>query len=137
MIGDDLAAALPELRAQAESLMVDTCTVTFVDGTTWDEDSGTSVPNVVTVYSGKCRVQRSGAMSPRESSTATGYEVGIDAIVAQLPLSATGLKRGHTLTVDAVGSISDPDLVGVKATVQSNLAKTHATKRTLVCEEVK
>jgi hypothetical protein len=132
VIGEDLAAALPELRAQAESLMVDTCTVTYIDGTTWDEDAGASVPNVVTVYSGKCRVQRSGAMSPREASTGTGYEVGIDAIVAQLPLSATGLKRGHTLTVN---TSQDPDLVGVKATVQSNLAKTHATKRTLVCEE--
>lgn len=129
------ASAVLAGRAAAESMMVDACTVTYVDGSTWDEDAGASVPNVVTVYSGKCRVQRSGAMSPRESSTATGYEVGIDAIVAQLPLSALGIKRGHEFTVTAVGSISDPDLVGVKATVQSNLAKTHATKRTLVCEE--
>jgi hypothetical protein len=126
------ASAVAAGRAIAESLMVDTCTVTYIDGTTWDENAGASVPNVVTVYSGKCRVQRSGAMSPREASTGTGYEVGIDAIVAQLPLSATGLRRGQTLTVD---TSQDPDLVGVKATVQANLAKTHATKRTLVCEE--
>ena len=28
MIHDDIAAALPELRAHAESLMVDSCTIT-------------------------------------------------------------------------------------------------------------
>lgn len=138
MLGADIAAALPELRAHAESLMVDSATVRRIDPdnpTTTDPVTLEEVPNYVTVWSGPCRVQRSGALSQQETSPG-GYEFGVGSILAQLPLSATGIVRGDTLTVTAVGDISDPDLVGVVTTVQANLTKTHATKRTLVCEEV-
>lgn len=35
MIGEDIEAALPELRAQAESLMRSRCTIERHDGSTW------------------------------------------------------------------------------------------------------
>ena len=56
--------------------------------------------------------------------------------IAQLPLSATGIPRGARVTVTAIGDTTDPDLLGLVATVRANLTKTHPTKRTLVCEEV-
>ena len=137
---DDVAAALPELRAHAESLMVDTCRVRRVDPanpTTLDPDSLAEVPNYLPddVYTGPCRIQRSGALAP-QAQVAGGFEFGVNAIVAQLPLSATGIHGGDRLTVAAIGTTTDPDLLGLVATVQTNLTKTHPTKRTLVCEEV-
>jgi hypothetical protein len=135
MLGWDVAAALPELRAQAESLMVDTVAVERQDGTTLDPVTLEEVPAWTSVYSGKARVQRSGALSPRDD-VAGGYEFPVGSLIVQAPLSAVGVVEGDRVTVTAVASVSDPDLVGVVATVKGNLAKTHATKRTLVCEEV-
>ena len=135
MIGDDIAAVLPELRREAESLMVDTLVVEHQTGTTVDPDSLAEVPTFSEVYSGKGRIQRSGALSPSDQ-VAGGFEFGIGTPLAQLPLSATGIRKGDRVTVTAVGPLTDPDLLGIVATVQANLTKTHPTKRTLVCEEV-
>ena len=136
-LGDDIAAALPDLRAHAESLMQDRVLVEHVTGTEPEPDPVTleTVYIYETVYEGKGRVQRSGQLSPHES-VAGEVEFGVNALMVQLPLSALGIKKGHRVTVTAVDPGSDPDLLGLVATVQANLTKTHATKRTLVCEEV-
>jgi hypothetical protein len=132
---DAISAELPGLRAEAESLMVDTLTVEAPDGTTLDPDTLEEVPAWASLYAGPGRIQRPGALSPRED-VAGGYEFGVKAVLAQLPLSATGITAGARVTVTALGPDSDPDLLGLVATVQANLTKTHPTKRTLVCEEV-
>jgi len=134
--GDDIAAALPELRAHAESLMTDRVLVERATGTrSMDPDTLEMVDDYATVHEGAGRVQRSGQLSPHES-VAGEVEFGVNALMVQLPLSALGIKKGHRVTVTAVDPGSDPDLLGLVATVQANLTKTHATKRTLVCEEV-
>jgi len=135
MLGEDIAAHLPELRAHAESLMVDTLTVQRQSGTTIDADTLVEVPLVTTVHTGPGRVQRPGALSPQDQ-VAVGFEFSVRAILAQLPLSATGILEGDRVTVTAIGPLTDPDLLGLVATVRANLTKTHPTKRTLVCEEV-
>lgn len=136
MLNDAVAAELPYLRREAESLMVDALLVEHPTGeTTIDGDSLEEVPVYEDIYSGKGRVQRPGSLSPRED-VAGGFEFGIRAIIAQLPLSATGIVQGDRVTVTAVGPLTDPDLIGLVATVGANLTKTHPTKRTLVCEEV-
>lgn len=140
MLGHDIAAALPELRAQAESMMVDTCRVRRLDTDTPsvpDPDTLALVPNYLAddIYAGPCRIQRPGALSPREQVSG-GFEFDVRAVIAQLPLSATDIASGDHVEVTAIGPLTDPDLMGLVATVQANLAKTHPTKRTLVCQEV-
>lgn len=135
MIGHDIAAALPELRAHAESMMADTCRIRRPNGTTLDPETLEEVPNYLDVHTGPCRVQRSGALSPGESSPG-GYEFGVGAVLVQLPISVTGIRRGDVFDLTALGDVSDPALAGLTATVQADLTKSHATKRTLVCEEV-
>lgn len=143
MIHDDIAAALPELRAHAESLMVDSCTiarrrldedgepvremdpVTLELTDVWDE-----------VWSGRCRVQRPGAVMVGREPVVGGVEYGVEVIHVQVPLAALGVKTDDRVTITAVGAISDPDSVGMVLSVRTNQHKTHATKRTLVCEEV-
>lgn len=136
MLGDDIAAELPYLRAEAESLMVDTLLVEVLTGnTTTDPVTLAEVPEWAEVYAGPGRIQRPGALSPREQVSGA-YEFGVKSLLAQLPLSAVGIERGMRVTVTAVGPLTDLDLLDVVATVQANLSKTHPTKRTLVCEEV-
>lgn len=134
MLADDVAAELPFLRAQAESLMVDTVLVQVATGeTTIDPDTLAEVPAFSDVYSGPARIQRPGSLSPRDD-VAGAFEFNVEAVLAQLPLSAVGISYGMRLTVTAVGALSDPDLVGLVSTVRANLTKTHPSKRTLVCE---
>lgn len=143
MIHDDIAAALPELRAHAESLMVDSCTiarrrldedgepvremdpVTLELTDVWDE-----------VWSGRCRVQRPGAVMVGREPVVGGVEFNVETVHVQVPLAALGVKADDRVTITATGAISDPDSVGMVLSVRVNQHKTHATKRTLVCEEV-
>ena len=143
MIADDIAAALPELRAHAESLMVDSCTVTRrrldesgepvreMDPVTleltdvWDE-----------VYAGRCRVQRPGAVMVGREPVVGGVEYNVETVHVQVPLTVLGVKADDRVAITAVGAISDPDSAGMVLSVRVNQHKTHATKRTLVCEEV-
>ena len=99
------------------------------DPTTLEE-----VPVWATVHAGPGRVQRPGTQP--NDTVAGEIEFGVSTVLVQLPLSAAGIKRDHRVTVTAVGPQSDPDLLGLVATVKANLTKSHPTKRTLVCEEV-
>ena len=87
------------------------------------------------VYEGKARVQRPSSTSDH-AAEAGEYVFGVESLLAQLPIRVTGIQRRDRLTVTAIDPLSDPDLLGVVATVRANLTKTHPTKRTLICEEV-
>lgn len=143
MIHDDIAAALRELRAHALRLMVDSCAITRrrlgedgepvreMDPVTleltdvWDE-----------VYAGRCRVQRPGAVMVGREPVVGGVEYGVETVHVEVPLTVLGVKTNDRVTITAVGAISDPENLGLVASVRTNRHKTHATKRTLVCEEV-
>ena len=135
MLGEAISAALPELRAQAESMMADTVLVERANGgVTTDPVTLEETPTYDTVHTGPGRVQRPGT---QPSETVAGeVEFGVSLVYVQLPLSVTGIRRNDRVTVMALGPDSDPDLLGLVATVQANLTKSHPTKRTLVCEEV-
>jgi hypothetical protein len=131
-LGDDIAAALPELRAQAESLMVDTVKVERETGTTPDPVTLEEVPIWETVYEGKGRWQRPDTVAAEK--VAGEVEFGLNRTTIQLPMSAVGIVRGYRATCTV--SAYDPDLPGTKATVLAVPNKTHATMRRLLCEEV-
>lgn len=122
---DGIAAELPYLQAQAESLMVDTVLIERQSGTTIDPDTLAEVPAWSTVYEGKGRIQRAG--SQPTDSVSGGAEFGVGDFTTQLPVSITEPRRGDRVTVAA------RNIVG---TVNGTRDKTHETKRTLVCEEV-
>lgn len=142
MLAHEIAAALPLLRAEAEALMVD---AVLIEARVLDENGEpvrvmdpetlAYVDSWETVYEGKARVQRPGTTSDH-AADAGEFQYGVESVLVQLPLTAAGAKRSHRVTVTAIGPLSDPDLLGLVATVRANLTKTHPTKRTLVCEEV-
>ena len=123
--------------------MVDSCTITRrrLDGDgepvremdpvtleltdVWDE-----------VWAGKCRVQRPGAVMVGREPVVGGVEYNVETVHVQVPLTVLGVKADDRVTITATGAISDPDGLGMVLSVRVNQHKTHATKRTLVCEEV-
>lgn len=120
-----MAAAVRAGQLRAEALMVDTVLVERQTGTTTDPDTLAEVPVWTTVYDGPGRIQRAGAQ-PTDTVTG-GAEFGVGDFATQLPVTATGPRRGDRVTVAARA------IVG---TVKGTRDKTHETKRTLVCEEV-
>src|SRR5690348_3451506 len=63
MLGNDLAWALPQMQAQAESLMVDTCRIVAPGAaSSWDEVNGVwTTTEGALLYEGKCRVRQPAA----------------------------------------------------------------------------
>ena len=132
MLADDIAAVLPELRAQAESMMVDACKVEYVNGSAWDEGAGASVPTYAARYEGKCRVQTT--LTEPGAADAGEREWTVESFTVSLPMSATGFTVGDRVTVTAAAF--DPDLVNRVFSVTGLAYKTHMTARRLRVEEV-
>jgi uncharacterized protein DUF6093 len=122
--------ALLRGRAAAESLMVDTCVIRRIAGTSTDDNTGIETPTYATVYTGRCRVQQ-------RTASASAADVGEAALLMvhvelQLPMSVTGVLTGDKVTITA--SVYDPDLIGQVYLVKDLFAKTHATARRLGVE---
>ena len=125
------ASVLARGRAAAEALMVDTCTIRRITGSTTDPDTGVITPTYSTIYTGQCRVQQ-------QAASASGQETGeayalILPFVLQVPISVTGVRTEDQVTITA--SVHDPDLVNRMLLVKDLAHKTHATARRLGCTE--
>ena len=96
MIGDDLAAVLPELRAEAESRMRDTVTVRAVAGTEPDPLTGDDVVTYADepVYQGKCRVRIDSYAQPTTADSA-GSTVTSQSRQLHVPWDAPEILDGH------------------------------------------
>ena len=101
MLGADIAAALPGLRAQAESLMVDTCRIRRPIGQTTDPLSGESVPvyRVPDVYVGPCKVQDTGNQA-REVDSGSSLAT-LTSLEVHVPVSAESVAAGDFIEVGA------------------------------------
>ena len=132
MIVDDLATALPVLRAHAESLMQDTCVITDPVGGAWDEEtgSGSSGETPTPVYAGPCRVRMPRAGAGKADAGETAWPQA-DLIVS-LPISgSSAVKVGDIVQItyrphDAGSATDSYAVVGLHS-------QTHATSRRLAC----
>lgn len=134
MIGHDIAAALPELRAQAESMMITPCRISRTGTVTANPDTGADViiPGAK-VYAGGCKVQaREGQPQPAESGTAT---VIAQSLEVHVPASSGPYRKG-----DLVEILDRPD--GAAAVVERRFRveglhrKTWQTAQRLQVEEL-
>ena len=134
-LADAIAATLPELRAHAESMMVDTCTITRAStgAPVVDNNNGTVTPAApATIYAGPCRVQLPDAVEKAE-------EVGGDALSVQAAIISLPVAGSESVAVGDVVTVTnatfDADLSGVTYVVRGLHRKSHATSRRLRCEE--
>ena len=93
MLGHDVAAALPELRAHAESLLVDAGVLQRITGHTiradgWREDVW------ATHWSGPIRLRTLVVGSDRD---AAGQPVAVTRVQCSLPVSVTGVRVGDRI----------------------------------------
>ena len=131
----DVLAHLPAMRAEAESLMVDTVTFAAPGTETYDDTTGEYVTTPgATIYTGPCRVQvRSG--SPSDAAVGD-TEVVIDRLEIHVPVSAVDIPPSSVGTITAVGEASDPSLIGKQYRVLGTHAATFKTARRLPVELV-
>ena len=96
---EDVIGTLPFLRAQAESLMVDTCTITRPGEPVTDPESGVVSDSNTPVYSGVCKVQS------KDSSVATPDVAGASFVVVSrqvhIPAGVADVKNGDVIMVTA------------------------------------
>lgn len=99
MIGDAIAAALPELQAEAESLMTATCRIERRTGSQFDPVQNTDTATYSTVYEGVCRVRA-------DTSGAAEVLAGEQQVTAQayrclVPINAPEIRPHDRVTVTA------------------------------------
>jgi hypothetical protein len=123
------ASVLARGQAAAAAGMVDTCVIKHRTGDAMDPLSGTITPTYSTLYTGRCRVQQTQAAFSRP------HEAGEDFVLmarmdVQLPVAGTeGLHVDDEVTITAVGTGRDADLVGRVFLVHDLFHKTDATAR--------
>ena len=95
MIGDVITAALPILRANAESLMTDTCTIDR-ETSSWDEDEQETVTTWEAVVTTPCHFDPSGAAAQAVISAEAG---SLENPVVTVPHTVTGIQPDDRVTV--------------------------------------
>ena len=130
-LGADVAAILPHLQAQAESMMQDTCTVTRGGMDVFNPDTGQYEPAPgPLIYTGKCRIQSGGTQAANPE--AGGAVFTVEKPELQLPFGVS-LEVGDQAVID---SSVNPALVGVAYRVTGLGLKTHATSARYAVEVV-
>lgn len=127
MLGWDVEAALPALRAAAESLMTDTWRCSKGGVRVFDDETGTwtDSPSEV-VYDGPGRLRDIDADSPRIE---TQGETTVTArLRLSLPVATSGAVRIDDV-LECTGSTQDASLVGTKVRVSDLHLQTHSTAR--------
>lgn len=107
MIGHDITAALPELRAEAESLMVTECRLERLDGHDTDPDTGYRADRWVLVWAGSCK-----AVTSREAREITvgGQKVTVKPTTVSIPWDAPRGRVGDRFVTED----GDLHVVGVE-----------------------
>lgn len=95
----DILATLPVFRAEAESLMLDACTITRPGAPVTDPDTGNVTNTATTVYTGKCKVQsKDSATSNPEAGEATFTVVSRQ---IHIPANSADVQDGDVVTITA------------------------------------
>jgi hypothetical protein len=133
-LGYDIAAALPGLRAQAESRMVDECVIHGDPVPVWNDATLDYDLTPSLVYMGRCRIRLANT-AVRVDEQAGQLFAQSDAILS-LPFSDTAsadVRKGDVVTITA--SRNDPALEGAEFTIAFVGQQTDATARRFPLEE--
>lgn len=129
MIGDVLPGALDELRAHAESLMRDTCTVTRPSGVV---DPVTGATATTSVYAGRCKVLTYEGYE--QTPEAGGHQFTVQRYRVDFPVAGLLPRPGDLVTITTAEK--DPHLVGKTYRVTAPFNKSLATANRCFVDEV-
>lgn len=134
MIGNAIAAAVPIMRANAESLMLDRCRIDRATSS-FDEAQQKTVTTWASVHvNAPCTVDDEPAPA-RTLVTDQAASPGGPSVY--LPVALTGIKPDDRVTITAIGPESDPSLIGAVLWVTADDTQSHAAERHLTCRRVK
>lgn len=123
MIVHDVAAAIPAMRRNAESLMVTPCVVTRPGEPGTDPETGADVPTGDTVPATRCKIQGSDNQV-RDAESGLGT-VATQKLLLHFPASAGPFKAGDVVEAD-----------GRKFRIENVPNKTWQTAQRLPVEEL-
>ncbi|UYL86568.1 head-to-tail stopper [Arthrobacter phage RadFad] len=127
------AALLLRGRAKAETLMVDTCTITRGSGDlVTDPDTGEVAATGVEVYAGKCKVQSKD--SATASPEAGGHSFVVVSRQVHIPANAADVKDGDVVTITS--SLLNEFTVGKQYRVEGFTPDTFDTAARLPVKEM-
>lgn len=92
-------SAVLEGRREAESLMLDTCTITRPGDPVTDYNTGDVTNTSTPVYSGKCKVQSSN--SSTANPEAGGHTFTVVSRQVHIPANAADVQDGDMVTITA------------------------------------
>jgi hypothetical protein len=131
-LGAELTAQLLESRADAESLMLDTCKIVRPGDPVTDPVTDVVTTPLESLYTGKARVQ---GLDPQEGNPeAGGATLTVQRYRVDIPVGAYVPDIGHVVEITAAAL--DPNMVGRRYRVVALLHKTLATAYRLGVEEV-
>jgi hypothetical protein len=126
------------LRGQlaAEALMVDSCTIQRVTGTSTNDTTGVVTPTYSTIYTGKCKLQAVGSkgQAPARPHVVDQAQVFLFQLELHVPMSVTGVQADDVVTVTA--SLLDADLTTRVWRIRALSHKSFQTARRFTLEEV-
>lgn len=128
MLADDVREALPFLRAQALSLMVDVCTIRRGGDSVFDEETGRhSTSGGTVVYQGPCEVVTEGRGALDTDVASLAAVIASPAL--HIPWDAPAVHVGDQVTV-----VSTDPQIGKPMTVASVRLRSTQVKRRIVLE---
>ena len=135
MLGHDVTAALPELRAHAESRMLDTFEIVLPsDGWTFDPTTGEEVQAVTVLFATRGRVKVT-ANQAREVEVGGRTSVEIHRELS-IPVDSPAVPDGAIARCIAVDPSSDPTLLGASLVLSGPAPGSQTTARRIVVKEV-
>lgn len=118
-------------RSAAESLMIDSCDIRRITGTTTNAD-GSVTPTYAAVYSGKCKIQRISGVYPANPKAGSRQWTTAPNEV-HVPQTAVGIKPNDEIVITASFDTAN---VGRKFRVRVDDRKTFQSAIRLQVEEV-
>lgn len=126
-------ADLADFRADAEALMIDTCTITRAGegiGPFNDETGQYDPPARLTIYTGKCKIQDNQIIAGSTSSDAGERNVIVQGSELQLPvIESAAVAINDVSHID--NCVEDPSLTDHEYTISARHGKSQATSRRL------
>lgn len=134
-LGADIAAVLPELRVQAESLHQDTFTVYRKTGATvTDPDTLVESAQYATVLASVKGKLQSGSAQANDAEI-PGQKVIETALFWHTSVKTLGVLPDDEVLCIAAGPLSDPEIVGSRVRITGPFLKSLATARRFPVEE--
>lgn len=134
MLADEIARALPFLRAEAEARMLDTWAIGTDLGWSYDEDLGEDVQTVDPLFTTQGRLKVSGNVV--QTSEAGDRTVVTTRRELHIPVSSPAAPVGAVAQCTAVHATSDPTLLGTIVRLAGPAPGSQTTARRLEVEEV-